>query len=197
MVKSAKSPVTPVAGEVASKRKSGKIINSFDEYRGVLTWNFVNGESLTFDAFKAAHPLGDVEVLPPMSDCGLRAMLHGFKQKISDAGAMSVNQTTGQPPEPSARIAKMRRVAESLAAGQWELERTGGGGSSPSMLIRALAERFGKPVDVIAPWLKSKTKAEQSALSADKGVAKILARMATDSAASSGIDTAPLFAELA
>lgn len=174
------------------KKVSKKIISSFDVFGGVLTWNFTNGESLSFDAGLS------IEVSGTISAVQKAAMLHGFKQKISDAGAMACDQTTGLSPTPEARIAKMRRVAESLALGNWELERTGGtGGGNDSILVRALAENFTKPVDVIRTWLKAKTPAERTALRADKKIAKIITRMETEAAKSSNVDTGSLLGELA
>jgi hypothetical protein len=165
------------------KQSSKKLITSFSEFKGVLTWNFANGETLEFDALTAT-----------CSDVQRKAMLHGFKQRISDAGAMSCDQTTGASPSPEARIERMRRVAERLASGEWELERKGGTGGGSDVLARALAEVFAKPLDVIRPWLKAKSPAEREALKADKKVAKVLTRMTAE--ASKGVDTSGLVGEL-
>jgi hypothetical protein len=175
--------------EKVATANSGKIIQSFGEFKGVLTWNFIGGEVLEFDALAAAGE-GWNNLVP----VGRAALLHGFKQKISDAGAMARDPETGLPPESAARIAKMRRVAESLAAGEWELTRTGGGGGSESLLARALAEKFAKPMDVIRAWMKGKTKAELAALKVDKSIAKIITRMEAESG--KGVDTGALLAEL-
>ena len=173
------------------KKTSRKLIVSFAEFKGVLTWNFANGETLEFDALFGK---GENELVAVLTQVQRAALLHGFKQKISDAGAMSCDQTTGESPTPEDRIAKMRRVAERLASGEWELERKGGTGGGDTLLARALAEAFKKPLDVIRPWLKAKTAPERAALKADKKVAKIIARMEAESA--KGTDTSGLMSEL-
>lgn len=173
---------------MVTKTVSKKLITSFGEFQGVLTWNFANGEVLEFDAGVS------VEIAGTLSQVQRAAMLHGFKQKISDAGAMSCDQTTGLSPAPEERIARMRRVAERLASGEWELPRVGGTGGGDTLLARALSEAFSKPLDVIRPWLKGKTAPERAALKADKKVAKIIARMEAESA--KGTDTSGLMAEL-
>ena len=109
---------------------------------------------------------------------------------------MSCDPKTGLSPDASERIAKMRRVAEQLATGQWELERKGGtGGGGDVVFAKALAEVFAKPLDVIRAWLKGKTSDERAALRADKKVAKVIARMEAEAA--KGTDTSGLMAELA
>ena len=175
---------------IVVKASSKKLIVSFNEFKGVLTWNFANGETLEFNASEYARMSEE----PALSEVARKAMLHGFKQRISDAGAMSCDQTTGASPSPEARIERMRRVAERLSSGEWELERKGGTGGGSDVLARALSEVFGKPLDIIRPWLKAKTPAEREALKADKKVAEVLTRMTTEAA--KGVDTSGLMGEL-
>lgn len=169
-----------------SKKSEARLVKSTDEMKGVLTWNFSNGEELKLDfgpvweQFTKLHPIG------------AKAMMHGLKQKVSDAGAMSADSATGKV-DPAARISKMRRVAEALAAGQWELERTGGGATG-GMLAKAIAEAFGKDLDVAREFLKGKSEDEKTALRNHKPIAAILARMEAEAASS--IDAEAMLAGL-
>jgi hypothetical protein len=75
--------------------------------------------------------------------CATYAMLHGFKQRVCDAGAMSRNPDTGESATPEEKFAAMFRLVEHYASGtdEWNLRASGGGsGGEGSLIVRALAE---------------------------------------------------------
>lgn len=172
-------------------KKAARLVQSTSEFEGVLTWNFspVGGVTPEPLEFSVKEQWTALNKLYPI---GAKAMMHGFKQKISDAGAMSADTNTGKV-DPAARIAKMRRVAEALANGDWELQRTGGGATG-GMLAQAIAEAFGKDLAVAREFLKGKSEAEKTALRAHKPIAEILARMEAEAA--SQIDAGAMLAGL-
>lgn len=158
-------------------KKDARLVKSVDEFKGVLTWNFnVEGEEPL--EFNVAAQYEEFNKLYPI---GARAMMHGFKQKISDAGAVAADTATGKVDQ-SARIAKMRRMAETLASGQWELTRTGGGGNTGGLLARAIAEAMGKDITTVREFLKGKTEAEKAGLRNHGPIAKVLARLEAEQA---------------
>jgi len=166
-------------------KKEQRLVVSTDEFKGSITWNFNGFEPLVFS-------VGDVwEDLNRMHPVAARAMMHGFKQKINDAGALARDTATGRA-DNALRVEKMRAMAERLAHGEWEMQRTGGGGVGN--LVRALAEFLDKPVGEIKDKVSAMSKKEKTALQLHPEVAKILARM--DAEAGSGIDAGELLAGL-
>lgn len=168
-------------------KKDNRLVKSCDEFKGVLTWNFNGGfEPLEF------HVGPVYDELVKLHPVAARAMMHGYKQKISDAGAMARDTETGLA-DNAARVEKMRRMAETLASGQWELERTGGG-AGPGVLARAISEAMGKDIVVVREWLKKMSAADKAALRMDPRILPIVQRMEAESA--SGVDTEDLLAGL-
>ena len=71
-----------------------------------------------------------------------RAMTHGFKQRIVDAGAISADEATGRV-DVGAKFAEMKRIADHLMSGSpdWNIRVAADGGAGPgraSMVTRAL-----------------------------------------------------------
>lgn len=84
----------------------------------------------------AGHPAIVVRYNDLNPECARQAIVHGIGQKLVDAGALSRDPTTGKPADAAAKYAAIREVADALIAGQWNVEREGGGASS--MLFEAL-----------------------------------------------------------
>lgn len=125
------------------------------------------------------------------------AMMHGLKQKLVDAAAISRDTETGRSATIEDKYNAVFEVAERLRAGEWNKKAEGGGGSV-SLLARAIAELQGKPLDVVRPWLDAKTKEERAALKKNPRVAAIILRMQAEAAANAkgGADSDSLLAEL-
>lgn len=172
-------------------KKDARLVKSCDEFKGVLTWTFnpIEGKEIDPLEFNVGPVWEELNKLHPIA---ARAMMHGYKQKISDASAMSRDGETGKA-DNLARVEKMRRMAETLANGQWELERTGGG-AGPGLLAQAIAEAMGKDISVVREWIKGKSQAERTALQNAGNIKPIYDRLVAESAAK--VDASNLLAGL-
>jgi hypothetical protein len=105
------------------------------------------------------------------------ATLHGLKQRICDAAALSV--VDGRRPTPGEKYAEMKRLDDAMrATGEWK--RTGAGeGSTGSdgLLVRALAELLSIPLDEARASVAGMDKATQAAMRGDAEIAPIIARL--------------------
>ena len=124
-----------------------------------------------------------------------RAMLHGLKQKLVDAAAISCNLETGRSATIDDKYTAVREVYDRLLAGSWNKGRgdgssTGNGG----LLFRALCQMYpGKTPEALRAFLDGKTKSECAAL---RATPKIAAIIDTLRAPSGDIDTDDLLSEL-
>jgi len=77
-----------------------------------------------------------------------RAMVHGFRQRISDGGALSRNPDNGQPASPADKLARMQRIADHLMSGSdvWELT-AGTPGTDGGLIIHAMMRGLTKSQD--------------------------------------------------
>jgi hypothetical protein len=100
-----------------SKRKTGiKVDYVTDAGQRVITWTDIEAK---------AEPIRLV-VDDLSEDIRNKAVLHGLDQKVTDAGAMGTDHWDGEDkPKRAAttaeRLARMRRVADNLVAGQWNV----------------------------------------------------------------------------
>ena len=126
-----------------------------------------------------------------------QCILHGLKQKLVDAAAISRNPDTGRAASIDDKIDAIREVADRLFVGQWNKVREGGTGSG-GLLLRALVRMFEgkKTVEAVRAYLETKTPAEQAALRKNSKVAAIIEDIRAESAGADGIDTDDLLAEL-
>jgi hypothetical protein len=115
-----------------------------------------------------------------------RAAQHGLDQKFGDefAGEQDVEDC----------IEAFEGLSEQLARGEWS-EKKAEGISGTSLLLRALIEFTGKPKEVLKAQLKTKSPAQKKALSAQKDIAKIIARL-KEERGSKPVDEAAAEAEL-
>lgn len=105
------------------------------------------------------------------------AALHGLKQRVCDAAALSV--VDGRRPTAQEKYAEMRRLVDHMeTTGEWR--RAGGGeGSTGSdgLLVRALAVSLGIELDAARDAVAGWDKATQAAMRADPEIAPIIARL--------------------
>jgi hypothetical protein len=99
-----------------TKRKTGIAVNYT---AGVITWSDIEGKS-------APITLSVPELSQEIRDQGL---MHGIDQKVTDAGAMGTDHWDGKDkPRRNAttaeRLARMRRVADNLVAGNWNVRQS-------------------------------------------------------------------------
>lgn len=124
------------------------------------------------------------------------AALHGLKQKICDAAAISRDPETGRSATTETKFRAMHAVYERIMAGEWNAKR-GEGTTTGGLLFRALCRLYpAKDADTLREFLAGKTKQEQAALRANPKVAAIIEEIKAESANVSEIDTDELLGEL-
>jgi hypothetical protein len=102
-----------------------------------------------------------------------QATMHGLKQKLVDAAAMSKGATIDEKYE------AVLDVAERLRAGEWNKKREAGeGGGNGGLLFRALCELSpAKSPDSIRAFLAEKSNEQKSAMRAVPRVAAAIDRL--------------------
>ena len=145
-----------------------------------LTATFGNGDSFTLSA-SALSP----EILA-------YAAMHGLKQKLVDAAAISRDPETGRSATVADKQAAVEEIHTRLLTGNWNKPAgAGGGAGSGSLLYRALVRLYGgkKTPAEILEFLDGKTLAEQAALRKNARVSAIIAEIQAERADVSSIDT--------
>lgn len=150
-----------------------------------LYLTFANGEGLTVDANNLNPEVRDY------------ATMHGLKQKLVDAAAISRNPETGRAASIKDKYNAVKTVFDRLLMGQWNAPREGGGGSG-GLLFRALVRMYAgkKTEDAIREFLESKTDAEKTALRKNPKVAAIIEEIRAETGKAANIDTDELLGEL-
>lgn len=153
---------------------------------GRLCFTFSNGEQLEIRTDRLS------------ADIGLQATLHGLKQKLVDAAALSRNPATGRSATIEDKYNAVREVYDRLMAGQWNKNRGDGTGVGVGgLLFRALCRLYsGKTPDQIRAFLGGKTKEEQSALRKNPRVAAIIETIKAESAKTPDVDSEDMLADL-
>ena len=125
----------------------------------------------------------------------LHATLHGLKQKLVDAAALSRNPDTGRSATIDDKYAAVREVYDRLLSGNWNKGRGDGSSSgNGGLLFRALCIMYpNKTPEALRAFLDGKTKSECAAL---RATPKIAAIIDTLRAPSGDVDTDDLLAEL-
>ena len=156
---------------------------------GTLILEFRHGETLR------VHP----ETLNP--EIQRAALLHGLKQKLVDAAAISRDTATGRAATIVTKFDAVKEIFDRItgAGGEtpsWNKPRAGGAGGQGGLLARAIA-RF-KNVEVAAAkaYLDRLTDAQKQALRVDPRIATIINELRMESAKPAGIDTDALLGGL-
>ena len=152
---------------------------------GRLTLTFGNGLNIYV-------AMGDLS-----PEIATQCMMHGLKQKLVDAAAISRNPDTGRSATIMDKYEAVREVYERLLAGQWNKVRDGAAVSG-GLLFRALCIIYAdtKTPEAIKAYLSTKTPEQKTAL---RKVPNIAAQIETLKAAdikTDGIDTDSLLDEL-
>ena len=125
----------------------------------------------------------------------LAAMMHGLKQKIGDAAAISRNPETGRSATTGDKFDAMREVFERLTAGQWNKTREGGDGGAGGLLFKALCKvKADKTPAEVRAYLEARTKEEQAALRKVPAIAAAIEEIKAANAKDGGIDGEALLA---
>ncbi len=131
----------------------------------MLTLDFANGERLT---------IGTHQLTPEIAT---QAMMHGLKQKLVDAAAISRNPDTGRSATIEDKYAAVREVFDRLIAGEWNKRREGSGASGGGLLLSALIRLYSgrKTEQQLREYVSGLTEKEQATLRASERVAPIIA----------------------
>lgn len=154
----------------------------------MLTLAFSNGKTLVIS------PLNLNEAIRS------QAIMHGLKQKLVDAAAISRDTDTGRAATIDTKYEAVREVYERLLAGEWNKTRTGEGVATGGLLLRALLRMYDgrKTKEELLAFIATKTDQEKSALRASPKIAPIIAAIKDEDAARKGstVDADDLLAGL-
>jgi len=152
----------------------------------VLGMAFDNGQTLSISASQLTEEIRNA------------ALMHGLKQKLVDAAAISRNPDTGRSATTEDKYNAVREVYDRLLSGQWNKQREGGaGGSSGGLLFRALTRLYPtKTPEQIREFLEGKSDSEKATLRKLPAIASIIEQLKAESAKTDGIDGAALLAGL-
>ena len=156
---------------------------------GTLILEFRHGETLR------VHP----ETLAP--EIQRVALLHGLKQKLVDAAAISRDTKTGRAATIVTKFDAVREIFDRItgAGGEtpsWNKPRAGGAGGQGGLLARAIARYKGVEVAAAKAYLDRLTDAQKQALRVDPRIATIINELRMESAKPAGIDTDALLGGL-
>lgn len=131
-------------------------------------------------------------------DIAAWACMHGIKQKLVDAAAISRNAETGRSATVQDKWDALYAVFERVTAAEpsWNMIREGGG--SGSLLFQALCRVYDtKAPEAIKEWLGKKTDAEKKALELNARVAEVIAAIRVERAKDAkDVDSDALLTEL-
>lgn len=156
---------------------------------GALILEFRHGETLRL------HP----ETLNP--EIQRAAMLHGLKQKLVDAAAISRDTATGRAATIVTKYDAVKEIFDRItgAGGEtpsWNKPRAGGAGGQGGLLARAIARYKNVEVTAAKAYLDRLTDAQKQALRVDPRIATIINELRLESAKPAGIDTDALLGGL-
>lgn len=148
-----------------------------------LILEFANGQMLTLDTAKLAQEIKQ------------QAMMHGFKQKLVDAAAISRNTDTGRPASVDDKYQAVKTVFDRLLAGEWNAIREGQ--TTGGLLLNALTRLYPeKTADALREWLGTKSDAEKTAMRKNPKVAAMIETIRAESGKAANVDTDALLDEL-
>ena len=156
---------------------------------GALILEFRHGETLR------VHP----EALNP--EIQRAAMLHGLKQKLVDAAAISRDTATGRAATIVTKFEAVKEIFDRITgaggeAPSWNKPRAGGAGGQGGLLARAIARYKGVEVAAAKAYLDRLADAQKQALRVDPRIATIINELRMESAKPAGIDTDALLGGL-
>ena len=161
--------------EFAGKRKLVKtgLIPGQDGYQGDpgVQLDFRNGQTIKF-------------IIP--ESLFTQFAVHGASQKLGD-------ETAGKD-DPDDMFLEVEALVEQLNNGEWGVKRESSGGfAGTSVLLRAMVEVTGKPIEKVKEFLKTKTQAEKMALRGLPKFKPVVERLEAEKAAKSAkVDTSEL-----
>ena len=169
-----------------SATEQKKDIEATVEDNGTLVLTFRHGEVLR------VHP----ESLAP--EIQRAAMIHGLKQKLVDAAAISRDTATGRAATIATKYDAVREIFDRITGEtpSWNKPRAGGAGGQGGLLARAIARYKSVPTEAAKAYLERLTDAQKQALRVDPRIATIINELRAESAKPAGIDTDALLGGL-
>ena len=163
-----------------------KDIEAAVENDGTLVLTFRHGEILRI------HP----ESLAP--EIQRAALLHGLKQKLVDAAAISRDTATGRAATITTKYDAVKEIFDRITGEtpSWNKPRAGGAGGQGGLLARAIARYRSVPVEQAKAYLDRLADAQKQALRVDPRIATIINELRAESAKPAGIDTDALLGGL-
>jgi hypothetical protein len=151
-----------------------------------LTLSCVNGETLRVTVSDLSAAIIE------------QAVVHGLKQKLIDAAAISRDPETGKSATPGDKWLAVTAVYDRLLRGEWNAARGEGGGSGNGLLFRALSRLYPtKTANQLREFLDGKSAKEQAALRANPKIAAIIEEIKAEmEKAAPDTDTDSMLAEL-
>lgn len=123
------------------------------------------------------------------------ATLHGLKQKLVDAAAISRNPETGRSATIDDKYAAVKAVFDRLLIGEWNATREGG--TTGGLLLQALVRVYpAKSVDTLREFLAGKSDVEKNALRRNPRIASVIDAIRAESGKAASIDTDEILDEL-
>lgn len=153
----------------------------------------INGTRLVFTGDNGRELAVSVDQLA--DDIRVQAMMHGLKQKIGDAAAISRNPNTGRSATTDDKFDAMAEVLNRLLSGAWNKTREGGDGGAGGLLFKALCRiKADKTPAEVRAYLEARTKEEQAALRKVPAIATAIEEIKAAQAKDGGIDGEALLA---
>jgi hypothetical protein len=151
----------------------------------VLHLEFLNGSYLSIAPSQLTPEIREI------------ALLHGLKQKLVDAAAMSRNPITGRSATIEDKFEAVSIVHKRLLAGAWNAPREGSGATG-GILFQALCRLYEgrKTPDELREYLAGKSDTEKTALRKNSRIAAVIEEIRAETGKDSGIDTDELLGEL-
>lgn len=160
--------------EFAGKRKMLKESYITPEGKVAVRLDFRNGETRLFTVPDALL---------------LKFAAHGAEQKLGDeiAGLNDIEDC----------VLAIDELIDRLYNGEWSVKREANGMAGTSVLVRALVEYTGKPVEAIKQFLAGKSQAEKVALRNNPKIKPIIERIEAEKASKkANVDTDAMLGEL-
>lgn len=142
--------------------KANRIIKAVD----------LGSDFVAFDVGNAGRIQLDVREMT--EEIRLKAMLHGFNQKIRDAAA-------GKDEDDS--FAAMSAVVEMLNGGDWTIRKGSTGPKGLKFLALAISQHSGKELELVEKALTKATDEQKASYLKNAKIAAIIAQMVADEAA--------------
>ena len=160
--------------KIETPKKTPAIAATINEAQTELTLTFSSGQTITVCANQLQESIRGY------------ALMHGLKQKLVDAAAISCNPETGRPATAEDKFYAVKEVFDRItdvANPQWNKPRESAGTVAGGLLFKALCRMYAtKTPEYIREFLAKKTDAEKAALRKNPRVAEIIETIKAENA---------------